>query len=226
MFSETDIINIYEKQVKLPDSYFKKYEKLPNCPVKVYNYNWDNKDFPRNWCVLDFIEWIDKHNIKNIKHLGYTYDIDPELEFLTCVDKTFISYPKYDLHELSNYFTDTFDFFVFNQTLEHLYNPFEAVKSIYKSIKINGYVFTSVPTINIPHSTPIHFNGFTPMGLAMLFKVAGFEIVEMGQWGNYEYIKRLFEKHEWPGYNHINENGIVINEERNVCQCWILAKKI
>ena len=74
--------------------------------------------------------------------------------------------------------------------------------------------------------TPIHFNGFTPMGLAMLFKSANFEIIEIGQWGNYEYIQRLFGKHTWPGYNDLNKNGYVSNEERNVCQCWILARKI
>jgi 2-polyprenyl-3-methyl-5-hydroxy-6-metoxy-1,4-benzoquinol methylase len=50
-----------------------------------------------------------------------------------------------------------FDFFIFSQTLEHLYNPFEAVKQIYEIVKPGGYVFTSVPTLNIPHM--IHING-------------------------------------------------------------------
>ena len=75
-------------------------------------------------------------------------------------------------------FYNSFDFFLFNQTLEHLYNPFHAVENIYKIVKPGGYVFTSVPTLNIPHMTPVHFNGFTPMGLAMLFLSAGFEIVD------------------------------------------------
>ena len=74
--------------------------------------------------------------------------------------------------------------------------------------------------------TPIHFNGFTPMGLAMLFKTANFEIVEIGQWGNFEYISRLFQSHSWSGYDTLNKNNQVTNEERNVCQCWILARKI
>lgn len=63
------------------------------------------------------------------------------------------------------------------------------------------------------------------MGLAMLFKVSGFEIVEIGQWGNSEYLQRLFNSHDWPGYNALNVNNFIINEEKNVCQCWILARK-
>ena len=227
MFSEEEIKKIYFEKVKLPASYFKKYEIVPICPVKRYNYSWDNHDFPRVWCILDFIEWTKKHNII-IDHLGYTGESDPELEFIDAKRKTFISYPPYDLHSVSNDFKDEFDFFLFNQTIEHLYNPFEAIKQIYEIIKPGGYVFTSVPTMNIPHMTPIHFNGYTPMGLAMLFKTANFEIIEIGQWGNFDYIQKLWATHEFSDscYNKLNNNNVVTNEERNVCQCWILARKI
>jgi hypothetical protein len=43
-----------------------------------------------------------------------------------------------------------------------------------------------------------------------------FEIIEIGQWGNYDYIQKLWSTHEWPGYDILN-NNIVTNEERNVC---------
>jgi SAM-dependent methyltransferase len=223
MFSSDELNKIYDK-VKLPESYFNKYTLMPSCPVRRYNYNWANYDFPRNWCILDFIEWMKKYNI-NIDHLGYTCNEDPELEFIAPHQKTLVSYPDYDLHNFSTHFKTAFDFFIFNQTIEHLYNPFEAVKQIYETLKPGGYVFTSVPTINIPHMTPIHFNGFTPMGLAMLFKTANFEIIEIGQWGNFEYITKLWNTHSWPGYDRLHHNNSVTNEERNVCQCWILAKK-
>jgi SAM-dependent methyltransferase len=225
MFSIEEIYKLYNDKVKLPDYYFNKHKIVPNCPVKCWNYSWSNHDFPRVWCILDFIEWINKYNI-NINHLGYTSDGDPELEFINPLKKTLVSYPPYDLHNISNNFNNEFDFFLFNQTIEHLYNPFNAIKEIYKIIKPGGYVFTSVPTLNIPHMTPIHFNGYTPMGLAMLFKTANFEIIEIGQWGNFDYISKLWNKHEWPGYDKLNVNNIVTNEERNVCQCWILARKI
>jgi len=220
-FSENEIRELYYNKVKLPDSYFNKYKTLPDCPVKKYNYQWNGKDFPRNRCILDFIEWVNKYDIK-IENLGYTHD-DPELEFIYPINKTLVSYPEYDLHNISNFFNSEFDFFLFNQTLEHLYNPFQCVQEIYKILKPGGYVFTSVPTLNIPHMVPIHFNGFTPMGLAMLFKTANFEIIEIGQWGNFEYLAKLFSTHCWPSNEDLNNTN---NEERNVCQCWILAKKL
>jgi hypothetical protein len=225
MITEDVIKRIYDTKVKLPNSYFKKYEYLPSCPVKLYNYSWSNRDFPRNWCVLDFKEWVDKYKINNVGHLGYTSNEDPELEFITFNKKTLCEYPEIDLHCISNTYKNEFDFFIFNQTLEHLYNPFESIKQLYETIKPGGYVFTSVPTLNIPHMTPIHFNGFTPMGLAMLFTTANFEVIEIGQWGNYDYIKKLWETHSWPDYNELHRNNIVLNEEKNVCQCWILARK-
>lgn len=225
MFSSDQLQQLYVEKVKLPSSYFEKYATLPPCPVKCYNYNWSHHDFPRNWCILDFIEWTKKHNIQ-VDHLGYTCEIDPELEFITSSRKTLVEYPAYDLHTVSNHFKDEFDFFIFNQTIEHLYDPFEAVKQIHSIVKPGGYVFTSVPTLNIPHIMPFHFNGFTPMGLAMLFKTAKFEIVEIGQWGNYDYIQKLWATHDWPCYDILNNNNVVTNEERNVCQCWILAKKV
>jgi len=64
------------------------------------------------------------------------------------------------------------------------------------------------------------------MGLAMLFKTANFEVIEIGQWGNYDYITQLWGTHDWPGYDKLNKNNIVTNEEKNVCQCWILARKL
>lgn len=223
-FNEYDLHYLYNNKVNLPNSYFTKYELLPDCPIKSWNYKWQNFDFPRNWCTLDFKEWVQKYNIKSEK-LGYTCKTDPELEFLEYNENILLEYPKYDLHKIDKYFKDEFDFFLFNQTLEHLYNPYKAIESIYKTIKPGGYVFTSVPTLNIPHMTPIHFTGFTPMGLSVLFESAGFETVEIGQWGNYEYISRLWGAHSWPGFDMLNHNGSVKNEKENVCQCWILAKK-
>ena len=53
------------------------------------------------------------------------------------------------------------------------------VENIYKNI-VRWYVFTSVLQL-IYIDTP-NFSMWYPMGLAILFKSAGFEVVEMGQW--------------------------------------------
>lgn len=224
-FNDSELNYLFIKHVRLSPSYFQKYRLMPPCPIRSYNYAWGNNDFPRNWCVLDFIEWTKKHTLTTVKTLGYTSTTDPELEFIKADESLLVEYPEYDLHTISSHFNNKFDFFIFNQTIEHLYNPYKAVNDIFKIVKEGGYVFTSVPTLNIPHMTPKHFTGFTPMGLAMLFKTNGFDIVEIGQWGNYEYINTLWATHRWPGYNTLQKNGCIENEEQNVCQCWILARK-
>jgi hypothetical protein len=109
MFSEQQIRDIYATHVHLPESYFKKYEILPPCPVSAWNYSWQNFDFPRNWCVLDFIEWTKKYNITDTGHLAYTCDTDPELEFISTTKKTKLEYPPYDLHTIGSAFQNEFD---------------------------------------------------------------------------------------------------------------------
>lgn len=225
-----NIENIYIKHVKLSNSYFKKYEHVPKFPGKKndgpWNHHdgWNNHDFPRVWCLLDFIEWT--KNISGGK-LCYTCKEDPELEFI--IDKynesILLPYPPNDLHKELN--VKNVDFFIFNQTLEHLYDESLAIQNIYNSLNNNGYVFTSVPTINIPHMVPYHFRGITPMGLATLFIKNKFNIINLGQWGNHKYIDWMFKHQTWPDINILlDDNGKIINEENNCCQCWILAQKV
>ena len=226
LYTDKDLELIYTSFVKKPQSYFTKWTHLPQpCPIKDWNHKYDGHDFPRVWCFLDFGEWVEKYKLKNCGVLGYTCG-DIELQHLNPSEKVYLDYPPHDLHQIAKDFTGRFDFFLFNQTLEHLHNPYVAVKNINLCLKPGGYVFTSVPTLNIPHSTPIHFGGFNPMGLTMLFISNGFEILEIGQWGNYDYIQKLWKTHKWPSALELMKNGIVSNEEENVCQCWILARKI
>jgi hypothetical protein len=224
MLSDDEIMTLYTTKVKLPATYFTQYKNVPPCPVRRWNYAWQEHDYPRVPAILDFKSWISKYNIAP-ETLAYTCGDDPELEFIKRTNAVYLPYPEYDLHTIGTRYTNAFDFFLFNQTLEHLQKPFTAVQSIYETMKPGGYCFTSVPTINIPHSTPYHYGGINPMGLAILFKQCGFEIMEIGQWGNLQYLKTIFERQDWVGYTTLNRNGIVPNEEANVCQCWILAKK-
>ena len=222
MFTEIELKDIYNKHVVKNKAYFNKYTSVPPCPVKSWKNGWKGKDAPRCFTILDFIEWTKKYNLTTGDILGTTCKTDPEIEFINYTQFIELNYPPYDLHKHHEIFNNTFDFFIFNQTIEHLYNPFLVIEHIFKYIKPGGFVFTSVPTINIPHSTPIHFNGYNPMGLAMLFKCAGFEIMEIGQWGNEAYIAHIFKTHGWPDVHTVGCK----NEEINVAQCWILAKKV
>ena len=114
---------------------------------------------------------------------------------------------------------------MFHQTIEHLYNPFICLKNLHKHLKDGGYLFTSVPTINIPHLVPFHFNGYTPMGLCMLMMSCGFNIKELGFWGNEDYINYIFKNNKWPDYKELMKNGLIKNEKNKEAQCWILVQK-
>ena len=116
-----------------------------------------------------------------------------------------------------------FDMALFAQTLEHLWDPLLSVKNLFGKLRYGGYIFTSVPSLNIQHMTPNHYQHFTPMGLAMLFINAGFEVVEIGQWGNLDYEVKLLHTLQWPKWSDLDQP--VVNQREHPCACWILARK-
>jgi hypothetical protein len=224
-FTEAEISKIYNNYVKKSPAYFLKYAKLP-IELNDKTWKWENKDFSRIPCILDFREWINRYGLGHFENVLSTCKDDPELEYISYDKIRFIPYEnkKNDLHTL-NLDEKNFDFIIFSQTLEHLYNPFIAVENLYAHLEEGGYLFTSVPTLNIPHLVPAHFWGLTPMGLCVLMKSIGFDIIEIGYWGNADYIRILFETHSWPDYRALSTNGIIPNEAWNNVQTWILARK-
>jgi hypothetical protein len=62
-----------------------------------------------------------------------------------------------------------------------------------------GHLFTSVPCLDIPHMTPVHFQHLTPMGLAVLMEQAGFTVLELGQFGNHFYEQYILSTQRWAG---------------------------
>jgi SAM-dependent methyltransferase len=231
-FTVQEVYDIYNKHCNLSYDYFIKYENILDF---INHPDWDQiiykpvrTDFPRIWTILDFKEWIEKYNINPINKLLVTCD-DPEEFYLKYNYKRKADYEvdrdKYDLHWMDLDEKD-FDFLLFSQTLEHVWNPQMVMERIAAHVKPGGHVFTSVPTVNMPHMTPIHFQGFTPMGLVMLFIGAGFEVLEVGQFGNQDYTNYLFDK-GWPFWTDlIDKNNQIKNNPRQVAQCWILAKKL
>ena len=86
------------------------------------------------------------------------------------------------------------------QTHEHLYNPFLAMSRLFRKMAPGGYVFASTPQMNRPHSTPVHFFHYTPMGLAICMLQAGFEVLESEQFGSFDYEWIVLQEHRWPDY--------------------------
>jgi len=226
---EKDIKEIYKKFIlsKNNPNYLNRYKKLPKNPNKKWN--WVGKDIPRIFAVLEFKKFIDDNNLYFDKILSLNGGKDPEYEHLRYNKKVNYNYKdnkiKYDLHTLDLPQKD-FDFFMSNQTLEHVYDPVKVAKNIFNHLKKNGIVYMNLPAINIPHTTPFHyFTGITPVGLGCIFKSAGFKILDIGFWGNDTYHNYIFNRYnppKWPDIKKITNYASHI--ERPVIT-WIFAQK-
>lgn len=224
-FSEAEIVDVFNKHVNKPHEYYKKYEDVP-LKLNTKKWKWETHDWARIPCFLDMDEWFRELRINHFGKVLSTCHGDPELEYIACDNLVIAEYKdgKNDLHTL-NLPDKDFDLIMFHQTIEHLYNPFVAVDNLYAHLKVGGYLFTSAPTINIPHMMPFHFNGYTPMGLCMLMMSAGFKVINIGFWGNMEYIDFMFRFGTWPNYMQLMHDGKIVNEPGKHVQSWVLVTK-
>jgi len=226
--TDQEILRIYNAFIKInhTDEYKLRYVPLPmhknNLPWK-----WEGKDFPRIISLLEFERFVKSNNISSEKGLAINGLSDPEWYYLPTQILVDINYEKdpnkFDLQTLDLKEKD-FDFVMANQTLEHVYDPVLCLKNIYKHMSPGGILYFNVPTNGIPHSTPFHhFTGFTPAGVGTIVKAAGFKILSIGQWGNLEYLKKLFETNSWIDYQALKNPGI--NDFKCPIITWIFAIK-
>jgi SAM-dependent methyltransferase len=224
------IEEIYKTHIKVnyTDEYKNRYVPLP-VHRNNKNWRWEGKDFPRVIALLEFERYIEKYNFQIEKLLMFN-GIDPEVEFLGSRVKSIdcIEYEKdptnNDIHSL-NLPNKDYDFAMANQTFEHLYNPQQCLSNIKNHLKDGGYLYLNVPACNIPHSEPYHyFTGYTPMGLAVAAYQAGFKILEIGQWGNLDYMLKLWCRNPgWSDYTQLSTPGL--NEIHNPVITWGLFRK-
>ena len=221
-----DVQKLYDDFIKINNTgeYRDRYTPLP---IQKNNktWKWEGKDFPRVISLLEFERYVEKYKFDIDNLLIFNGENDPELEFLQGKVKNIdnASYEKdvinYDLHRL-NLGGKKYDFVCLHQTLEHVYNPYQCLVNIKNHLTPNGYVYINVPANNVPHSEPFHYyTGYTPMGLAALAHQSGLKILEIGQWGNLEYIIKLFTRQPgWSDFTQLNNPGL--NEFHNPVITW------
>jgi SAM-dependent methyltransferase len=64
--------------------------------------------------------------------------------------------------------------------IEHLSDPIQAVKEMYRVLKPGGTVFADTPFLQEYHGYPHHYQNLTLTGHEYLFKSNGFEIIDSG----------------------------------------------
>lgn len=227
LLSVEDINNLYNNHVVKTDDYYQKandqYHSLSNDEKLRFN----RYDFPRIASLFDYKDWIKKYDLNHVGKLLSTCQNDLELEYITFDDITVCDYEKdqkYDLHTM-NLEEKNYDMIIFNQTIEHLYNPFVAMKNLYDHLKPGGYLYTTVPIINIPHIVPFHFWGVYPIGLCALSSSVGFNVLECGYWGNLNYINTIFSVNGWVNISDIIVDGKLENVNHCQSQTWVLVQK-
>lgn len=74
-----------------------------------------------------------------------------------------------------------FDYIIFNQVMEHLPEPKEALRELHRVLKPGGKLLYTGPMFYEEHEQPFDFFRYTQFGLNHLFTQAGFE-VERLEW--------------------------------------------
>ena len=75
---------------------------------------------------------------------------------------------------------DTIDLIFSSSVLEHVYNPEEAVKEMFRVIKPGGYVYAEIPFMRAYHMIPVDYQRYTISGIEELFKRHGFKLIRKG----------------------------------------------
>jgi len=225
---EQDIREIYNTFIKpnINEGYMLRYVPLPLQKNNI-SWRWEGKDFPRVIAVLEFERFVNENKLSSIKSLAINSGNDPEWFYLPTLNVIKLNYESdekpWDLHTLDIPEKD-FDFIMVNQTLEHVYDPIRCLKNIYNHMKSGGILYLNVPANSIPHALPFHYyTGYTSVGLGAIVRAAGFNILSIGQWGNLEYLKKMFESNDWPDYRKLQNPGI--NDINYPVIVWIFAVK-
>lgn len=223
--TDNTINKIYNEFIvsKLNTKYLEKYKTLSE-DMNTSEWNWKDKDFSRVISLLEFKNFMENNSKIFNNVLVYNGPNDPEIQYIKYNNISFIDYESNksnDLHTLESKIT--YDFFMTNQTLEHTYDPCLILRKIYEIMEDDGLIYLNVPSLCPPHSTPFHhYNGFTPVGLGAIVQQAGFKILDIGFWGNKEYVTKLFTTNSWPDYFMLNDHK---NDFNYSAISWIFAKK-
>ena len=198
--TDQDLADLYRKYVQrfINEEYLRPYrgvnrqnvERLLPSNIKLNNAS-RQLSYERFFTMRDFQVWMAKHKI-SCKRLGSVNGPDPEEQYIQCSQsKTHYEYKEnadgtdekhVDLYTLQLHDHQKMDFWSVQQTFEHIYDGDLVMKRLYDNSQCNGHIFVSVPIYNIPHLLPIHFYGYTPMGMLALFSRSGWTILDMGKW--------------------------------------------
>lgn len=72
---------------------------------------------------------------------------------------------------------ESFDSILLNQVFEHVFNPDEFLKEVFRILKPGGKLLISVPFVWDEHEQPYDYARYSSFGLKSIFLKSGFEVV-------------------------------------------------
>jgi len=139
------------------------------------------------------------------------------------------SYPEVDMMDLP-YAEGEFDFVISDQVLEHLEDPWQAVRESHRVLVEGGIAVHTSCLINYIHPSPLDLWRFTPDGMRWLCRDFS-DVIECGGWGNRLVILLAFLNWRFM-YMTVPENprGLrralaTFNEPRFPISTWVVARK-
>jgi SAM-dependent methyltransferase len=136
---------------------------------------------------------------------------------------TALNYPAFDVCAPLPADAATYDVVICEQVLEHVVDPWAAVKNLRKLCSPGGHVVVTSPFLIKVHEEPAwnlkDYWRFTPRGLKTLLESAGLEVTTVGHWGNRQCVYGNLAR--WSAYRRWQSLG---NRRDTPVQIWAFAR--
>lgn len=159
----------------LPESFYE--QQYSRAAMYISHANFLAKHLPqKRGRDLNIIEFGGSNGFIKTLFNGSFYEIAPNA-------------PIVDIHDLSAFPRNYYDFVILDEILEHVEKPWIAVEEIYQILKPGGCLITSSPFLIAVHKVPNDYWRFTKDGMAVLLDK--FSAVETYSWGNKSSVNYL-----------------------------------
>jgi SAM-dependent methyltransferase len=148
-----------------------------------------NRINPENYSIKRFVEFASR----NIKPGQRILDAGAG----NCPYKKYFLHTKYESTDIGKEYSDStntnhnflcsldkipvaknsYDAIINTQVLEHVEDPQKVINEFYRILKNNGKLFLTCPLGGRVHGEPHNYFTFTPYGLELVFKKAGFKVI-------------------------------------------------
>ncbi len=190
----------------------------------------ENHQFARYVMYLDIIEFVEREfhgklmtNPKIIEFGGSNGFIKtvfdcPSYEIAE-------NFPEVDICNLEDYKSESYDFVILDQILEHVSRPGKALKEIRRILKKGGWLIITTPFLVKIHLNPDDYWRFSKKGLRIL--LSEFSEVDLKSWGNKETVIHHIKTGEWHSTKETRGLGLfnINNDEEYPHVIWGYARK-